>query len=224
MTPLILLPTLLLFSCQHQYLAIPGAEPVTDYHINVNEAAPAPAWSVSAGDLPGAADESATITLQLDPTWPFSVEEIVVTVWITATLSYAEYWVYELSDEEKEAGEVDMEVMLTSTPPGEEICSRSVSRSRTCYGPVDEGIVTTGWLASTGDGGDASMGAPIPISLPPLQAHTGGHDACDDVDVDALCAGQPEGGNFSIEPPCECPDGTTWIGTSPEGWATCLCP
>lgn len=218
-----LAPALLLVGCQHQYLAIDGATPVTDYDVIVVDGLAPPAWSVTGGELPAAVGDSATLTVQLDPSWPFPAQEIVVTVLVTSTLTYAERWVYELTDEERQAGLAEIDVMLTSTPPSEELCPRSVVINRTCYGPVDEGIESTGWLASNGEG-VASPGAEIPISLAPLRPVGDDPDACDDVDVASLCAGQPVGGNFSIQPPCDCPPTTTRIGTSPEGWATCGCP
>lgn len=221
---------LLLLACEHQYLAIPGAQPVTGYVVAPNEATAPPTWEVS-GELPDEVGESATINVGLDPTWPFSTTEIVVTVWVTATVSYAEYWVYELSDEEREAGEAAIEVMLADSPPSQEVCQGSGTRNnRTCFGPVDEGIESTGWHASTGNGGDASTGAPIPIMLDPLTPPDDGGGQCDTFESCCGCTWD-SGLGTNICPvecyvvaACDCPSGSNDRGDGPEGTRACECP
>jgi hypothetical protein len=202
---------------------------VTDYEVNVVEGTAAPTWTVGTGQLPEKVGDRVTITIDLDPTWPFDTKELVVTTWQRETTAYAESWVYELSSEERTAGAAEVDVMLTSEPPTEEFCAISYTGRGTCYGPMDDGLTTTGWHASTGTGGEASTGAPIPISVDPLVEETGTDD-CRSYDECCGCTPDPDLGTnicplqCTLYSYCSCPAGASDLGEDATGYRTCECP
>jgi hypothetical protein len=221
---------LLLLSCQRQYLAIPGATPMDGYDLNVSTQV-APGWSIVEGAIPDEVDESFTLDIPLDASWSFELTEVVFTVWITETLSYVEYWVYEIQPEEREEGHAYIEVMLTRRPPSPEICSPWHVGTRVCYAGVRQGIHTTSFFLSSGDGGDSSLGTEVPISLEPLTAGWGSAAAqCQTFEDCCGCTWDPGLGTniCPIEcyeaPECGCPTGTSDRGDGPSGTITCECP
>lgn len=216
----------LLAACQHQYLAIPGATPlpVDEVGLDPTEVAE-PSYTVSAGDFPDALDESVTIDIPIQDVWSFDVTEVVFTVWITETLSYAEYWVYEIQEEERAAGLVQLEIMVTSKPPSEQKCSRWHVGTRVCYGIVDLGITTTSVFVA-GEDGTSSPGAEVPITLAATESlEDTGTGECPET-FESCCATvngmQPI--ECYIDPACPCPGGTTDLGLHPNGYETCDCP
>ncbi len=214
----------LLAACQHQYLAIPGATPVPvgDVGLDTTDEA-SPSWTLSQGEIPDEVDESVTIDIPLDGAWSFEVTEIVFTVWQTATLSYAEYWVYEIQEEERAAGVVKLTIQILSAPPSEQACSRWHVGTRTCFGRVDEGITTTSFFLSD-DAGTASLGAEVPITLAPLDAAAGGPGEC--LTFEECCSDVPGYDVLAcpVEASCGCPAGTTDDGVKTDGFRQCLCP
>jgi hypothetical protein len=159
------------------------------------------------------------------------VTEIVFTVWITATLSYAEYWVYEIQPEEWEEGHVDLEVMITERKPSSQICSPWHLGTRVCYGPVRRGIETSSFFLSSGDGGESSLGVVVPISLEPVTTDWDpGSGLCQSYEDCCGCTWDPGLGTNICpiecyeEPSCGCPSGTSERGAGPNGTVACECP
>ncbi|MDP2315304.1 MAG: hypothetical protein Q8P41_20570 [Pseudomonadota bacterium] len=216
---------LLLAACQHQYLAIPGATPVPVDEVDLSPTDPtSPTWTISAGELPDELDESVTIDIPLDGAWSFEVTEIVFTVWQTATLSYAEYWVYEIQESERAAGVVSVIIQVLSSPPSEQACSRWHVGTRVCFGRVDEGIATTSFFL-TDDDGTGSLGGEVPITLAPLD-DVGGGDPGECLTFDECCADVPGYDVLAcpVEASCDCPAGTVDDGVKTDGFRQCLCP
>jgi hypothetical protein len=218
---------LLLAGCQHQYLAIPGATPMATDEVGLDTTdVTIPTYTVSAGDFPDQLDESVTLDIPIDGTWSFEVTEIVFGVWITETLSYAEYWVYEIQEEERTAGVVQLVIMLVSKPPSAQTCSRWHVGTKVCYGRVDEGIAWTSFFLAD-DGGTSSYGAEVPITLAPLTEveDTGIVGECPET-FDSCCAtvNGMKPLECYVDPACACPSGTTDIGLHPNGYEACDCP
>lgn len=228
-----MLGLLTLLACETQYLAIPGARPLVGEVQNVAVEA-APTFTIPDGaTLPAAVGESVTLDVPIDESWPFTPNEIVFTVWITETLSYAEYWVYEIQPEERAAGHALIEIILTTRRLEPERCSPWHVGTRVCFGPVRYGIETMGMFLTTGDGGPASLGVEVPVTLAPLETYDDGTDPGGQCQTYENCCGCIPDPNLGTNicplecyevPSCGCPSGSTPRGEGPQGTIACECP
>jgi hypothetical protein len=217
----------LLVGCQHQYLAIPGATPVLNDDLDLHSTDQVfPAWTIADGDVPDQVDESVTIDVPLDGAWSFEVTDLVFTVWLAETVSYGEYWVYELQEEERAAGVATITIQILSRKPTKEACSKWHVGTKVCFGRVDQGITTTSFFLTDLDG-NGSYGAEVPITLPPLRDGGDAPGECLDVDFGTPCC-TASGGirptECRLDPSCGCPSGTVDVGTDERGFLVCECP
>ncbi|HND30749.1 MAG TPA: hypothetical protein PLA94_12150 [Myxococcota bacterium] len=216
---------LFLLACEHQYLVIPGAEVATgDLPVVVGDQAP-PTWTLTRGDLDMEVGDTVTLSFPVPPPeqYTFEVTEILITVWITATLRTTEYWVYEIQEEERAAGKVELQVITLPKAPTTQECSAWRLGHRVCYGPVDEGMESTSFLYT--DGSTGSLGVGVPTTLEPLVEPESQTESCTET-LESCCATvdgmKPLACYVYTE--CGCPSGTGDLGIDGTGYRACDCP
>ena len=221
---------LLLDACDHQYLAIPDAEIVEGTpqyaYDNVFVDPLTPTYTVTTGTLDLVTGESVTMEVDFSAAFSFEVTELVfLGLNITEDDSeFGDHWRYTLDSEEIAAKKAEITIYALDAEPTTEWCTPKHLGTWTCYQIADKGIHAIG-LSAAGDA-DLSVFAEVPLTLPSMD--TGGvpTDTCSAYTVDDCCAG---GDGISVvqcawDPSCDCPDGTTEIGTDAQGYRLCDCP
>ncbi len=223
-----ILPALaLLAGCEHQYIAIPDAEVIEGTpqyaYTNVWVGQTVPTYTLTEGSLDLALGSSATVEIGFAGEFEFTVTEIVLMGLNTGDSELGIHWRYVLDEDEIAAQKAEITIHALSEAPTKEWCTPKRLGTWTCYRVADEGINGLG-LSAAGDD-SISLFAEVPVTLAPLES-AGEPGVCDGYTVDDCCGGSA--GISAVEcawdPACDCPDGTTDVGYSGDGYRRCDCP
>lgn len=217
---LILLLAVSMSACApRQFLAIPGAELVQSDAISLPTSTTQVAVvTVIAGSPALTVGQSVTMTVDYS-----AVTEIAVTELQIFMLELTDVWIYTLTDDERNAGSVDIEVQATDEAPSQDACEIPYHQHGYCAQDAESGVTSSVLWAENADA--ATSGTLLPITLDPWN-DGGGGDACFSFTRDDCCAGS--GGiqavECSIDAACGCPNGTSQdIYAPPPGTHTCTC-
>lgn len=222
-----LLALLALVACDHQYIAIRDAEvidgtPQYAYdQLWVGDITPT--YAVTAGGLDLSAEGSVTVEVSFAGTYEFTVTELVFLTFDNGYSDIGDHWVYTLDDDEKAAQKATITLELLTERPTKEWCTPKRAGTWTCFAKVDDGLDGLGLAAAGGD--SVGLYLDFPVSVDAMDSDGGG-GVCDGYTIEDCCGGSA--GVSAVEcawdPACDCPEGTTDIGTYGDGNRRCDCP
>ena len=218
-----------LIACDHQYLAIRNAEVVEGTPQYAYEdlwvGTTTPTYAVTSGSLDMTIHSSTTVAVSVAGDFAFPVTEIVFLGLANEYSEVGDHLVYILTNEERAAQRAEITIEVLAEKPTQEWCTPKRLGTWTCFIRVDEGLGGLG-LAAAG-GVSLSMYTELPSPLDALDgADEGGGGICEGYTVEDCCGGS--GGVQAVEcawdPACDCPAGTTDVGTTGDGYRRCDCP
>jgi hypothetical protein len=209
---------LLLSGCgTGQYLAIQGAWVDSEdlLETTTNGTAQVPVVTVTQGSSNLVLGESVTVNVDFSSITEIEVADItIVVVPVLAT------WVYELSDEEVAAGNVDLEISALESEPTDPSCEVNTrfGQNGWCAEPAESGVTEAVLWAQNKE--TNSMGVEFPLTLAALGDT--GSDACESFTYDDCCSSS-ETLLCAIDPICQCPEGTEPGEVGGDGLPRCMC-
>lgn len=224
-----LLPILaFLTACEHQYLAIPGAEVVAGSYnysyANQFVGAASPTFVVVEGSPTLTPGESVTVSIDFSLVVEVETTTLVFLGLETGDTDFGDHWQWPLTEDEIEAGVAEVEFTALEEAPTQEWCQRDYRGLGVCYQQADEGVTGLGVAAAGGD--DASIYSVFDLFIEPMEeeaADSGGE--CSGFTAEDCCGG---GAGTEVVQcnivDCECPSGTTDLGYAGDGTRICDCP
>ena len=225
----------LLAGCEHQYVAIPGAEVIPGPYTTTHD----PSWAGTTEPTAVFTEGDGVLTPGGSPTVIHvdftNITEIEVTAIVIVGVDFSAnelsampgHWERPLTEEEIEEGAVDIEVVALPEKPKKEWCFRDYRGVGTCYQELDEGLTGIGVSAASDE--QLTPPQPLPVLLDPLVEPGGGDCALYTFEECCGCTWDPNlGTNICplecyVPPPCGCASGTSDRGTF-EGMNACVCP
>ena len=217
-----------LIACDHQYIAIRNAEvidgtPQYAYdHLWLGTTTPT--YALTGGSLDMTIHSSATVEVSVAGDFSFTVTELVFLGLDNAYSDVGDHLVYTLTPEEKTAQKAVITLEVLDEKPTQEWCTPKRLGTWTCFIRVDEGLGGLGLAAAGGD--SLSMYTELPVNLDALDGGDDGGGMCEGYTVEDCCGGSPGIGvvECAWDPACDCPAGTTDVGTTGNGYRRCDCP
>lgn len=228
----------ILFSCEHQYLAVRDAELIAGTpqyaYSDVWSGTVSPTYTVTEGSLDFFVDpasettssSSSTVEIDFSAAFEFSVTEIVFFGLVTGDSKFGDHWRYVLDDDEIATKKAEIEIVATNERPTREWCSPKHLGTWTCYQRADDGVDGVGLSAAGED--VISLYSILPVTLDSMNPDGDGDGGgeCAGYTFEACCGGST---GISViecawEPSCACPSGTTDLGFYSDGYRRCGCP
>ncbi len=220
-----------LVACEHQYVAIPGAEVVEGTYnyayTQTQVGAAAPTFVVVEGAPALSLGESVTVLVDFSLVVEVEVDMIVFLGLDAGDTEFGDHWQWPLVDEEIAQGFAEVEISALEEPPTQEWCQRDYRGNGVCYQEADEGVTGLGVAAAGGD--EASTYGVFDLLIEPMvepTSDTGSSDSCASFTADDCCGGSAGISvvQCNIDPVCGCPAGTADLGSAGDGTRICDCP